>query len=648
MRSPVYAEIKRLRCSGNYSTAVTLLKTNRPTNDEDAFEALVCLFACGDLPSSLTVARTYAWKTHWASQMARALGTLLDSGDAAAALSFARPAIGDAAAGHDAVAIFLIVLQANGLIEEADQFIQRRFRAPPAGETLLLTVMAEIAAAMRDWPRAYQLASAVMSLDTGEYRALMTLSLANFEAGYVHEALGNALRANRIRPATQPAVLQIMRCYNQLGDYYAAIGAFAALEPVQDPQAIAADLHVELGVAWYGVEKPQDAVAALNAALANAQPPGAARIAALRTLLKINIQHGEAAALETLVRDYAPEIHADLDSLNTLGLARLDQRDLSAAAQVFEQSYGLFRQQNMAQDMLPWPVPEPRLRHDLDQLELLSRRGKLDAAGQGALAVLRRALQHNGGQPQDVTGSFAPVGADGDALQRALSGAWHRPQLPFAGSALGNNDYGKIEQQYFDSRPAVVVIDNFLSPEALASLRQYSEEATVWKMHNDRGYAGALLAQGFCSPVLLAIADQLKQAMPRVIGDYPLLQAWGFKYDQRLQGIYLHADFAKINVNFWITPDSACADNTRSGMVVYDVPAPASWTFADYNTNQSKMTAYLKAHNAQSMRVPYRENRCVLFDSSLMHVTDELHFKPGYENRRVNVTLLYGRARSQG
>ena len=82
--------------------------------------------------------------------------------------------------------------------------------------------------------------------------------------------------------------------------------------------------------------------------------------------------------------------------------------------------------------------------------------------------------------------------------------------------------------------------------------------------------------------------------------------------------------------------------------VIGDHALTQAWTFADYNTNQSNMMAYLKVHNAQSTRVPYRENRCVLFDSSLIHITDELHFKPGYENRRINVTLLYGRARSQG
>jgi len=41
--------------------------------------------------------------------------------------------------------------------------------------------------------------------------------------------------------------------------------------------------------------------------------------------------------------------------------------------------------------------------------------------------------------------------------------------------------------------------------------------------------------------------------------------------------------------------------------------------------------------------VPYRANRAVIFDSNLFHKTDRIRFAPGYENRRVNITMLYGR-----
>ena len=638
MLTAAYSEVKRLRSSGDSNAAVALLKTSPPAHDEDAFEALVCLFSCGEMQNCLGVARSYAWKAKWASQMVQALVALLEHGDAGAALTFARAAISEADAGNDAAAIFLIVLQANGLIDEAAAFIQHRFSTPPAGETLLLTVMAEIAAAAGDWQRAYQLASAVMSLDAHDYRALMTLSLTHFEIGNVHEALGCAIRANMVRIETQPAILQIMRCQNKLGDYFAAIGAFSAIAETTD--AILPDIHVELGIAWAGVDKKDEAVAALHAALSSAQRP----VLALRTLLKMYHQYGESGELEALARKYCTEISGDVDCLVYLGLARLNAGDLQAAAETLDESYGVFRQTHTALNLLPRPVPEPRLRHDVEQLDLLARRGKLDAKARAALDALKR----YGDQTKDVHSTLAPVGTEARLLEQALTDTWYRPELPFAGRALGENDYAAIERQYFDSRPAVVVIDNFLAHDALASLRQFSEEATVWKVHYDRGYLGALLAQGYSSPVLLAIADQLKRAMPQVIGDYPLLQAWGFKYDQRMQGINMHADFAKINVNFWITADSACADNTTGGMVVYDVPAPSSWTFADYNMNQAKMQAFLKRNDAKAIRVPYRANRCVLFDSSLIHITDELHFKPGYENRRVNVTLLYGRARSQG
>ena len=54
--------------------------------------------------------------------------------------------------------------------------------------------------------------------------------------------------------------------------------------------------------------------------------------------------------------------------------------------------------------------------------------------------------------------------------------------------------------------------------------------------------------------------------------------------------------------------------------------------------------SFINENNARSQRVPYRENRCVLFDSKLFHTTDEIHFKPGYCNRRVNVTLLFGKS----
>jgi hypothetical protein len=42
------------------------------------------------------------------------------------------------------------------------------------------------------------------------------------------------------------------------------------------------------------------------------------------------------------------------------------------------------------------------------------------------------------------------------------------------------------------------------------------------------------------------------------------------------------------------------------------------------------------------VNIPYRGNRAVLFNSALFHETDAINFKEGYENRRVNMTYLFG------
>ena len=36
-------------------------------------------------------------------------------------------------------------------------------------------------------------------------------------------------------------------------------------------------------------------------------------------------------------------------------------------------------------------------------------------------------------------------------------------------------------------------------------------------------------------------------------------------------------------------------------------------------------------------------NRAVIFNSNLFHETDKIDFKDGYENRRINVTMLFGK-----
>ena len=61
-----------------------------------------------------------------------------------------------------------------------------------------------------------------------------------------------------------------------------------------------------------------------------------------------------------------------------------------------------------------------------------------------------------------------------------------------------------------------------------------------------------------------------------------------------------------------------------------------------YGTGKDYLDTLLAESGAKSVTVPYRANRAVIFDSDLFHETDQIAFKEGYLNRRINITMLYG------
>jgi len=317
-----------------------------------------------------------------------------------------------------------------------------------------------------------------------------------------------------------------------------------------------------------------------------------------------------------------------------LGYLYLSNGDKELSYEAFKQSHDLKEKLRVVNAETSKPISKSKIKHEYEQLShILSKNIESDSSV-AAHAFLK----------QNVTSDISSVdNQKKQAIQEMLDNNHYIPDLQFSVKALGSNNYHQIESDYLNSKFKLVVIDNFLTDAALLNLRQFCEEANVWKRSYDDGYLGAVLAEGFYSRVFLSIADELKISLPRVIGKNRLFQGWAFKYDQEMTGINLHADFAKVNVNFWITPDEACIDKTSGGMIIYDTPVPNYWSFRDYNGNSKKLLEYLNTHNSKPYKVPYKMNRCVLFDSAYIHNTDELNFKSGYQNRRINCTLLFGK-----
>ena len=84
-------------------------------------------------------------------------------------------------------------------------------------------------------------------------------------------------------------------------------------------------------------------------------------------------------------------------------------------------------------------------------------------------------------------------------------------------------------------------------------------------------------------------------------------------------------------------------DPLSGGLVVYNAEAPLEWDFNTYNNNEEKIREEILKSVKGKTTIPYNENRAVIFNSNLFHETDNIDFKDGYENRRINVTMLFGK-----
>ena len=282
---------------------------------------------------------------------------------------------------------------------------------------------------------------------------------------------------------------------------------------------------------------------------------------------------------------------------------------------------------------------------------LLARGQALCEAGrieEGLAVFAARGARLHGGRDASAPDDVAHKQRH-DAEQRAYlagQGIAHgkyllEPGARVAGHAVNPNATAQV--QWEKSNPKLVVLDDFLSAEALDGLRRYCWGSTVWQRAYADGYLGAMPKSGFGCPLLAQIAEELRSRFPDIFAGHSLGHMWGFKYDSSLTGINVHADEAAVNVNFWITPDEANLDPGHGGLVVWDVMAPLDWNAEQYNGDVPATRKFLADTGAQSQTVPYRANRAVIFDSDLFHETDVLTFKPGYENRRINITMLFGR-----
>ena len=579
--------------------------------------------------------------------------------------------------GHaDALHLFGVLHAQTGRLEAALPLLTKAARKAPRNAGFLndlgnaLKGLGRLDEAVAHYRRA-------AALDSGNANVRYNLGHALRAAGRPADAAAWLRKALVLQPDHGPALTEHGRALLDLGQAEEAVAAFRQAVAVDEG---AASAHSDLGNALRESGAMEEAEASLRRAI-ELDPTHAAAHANLGNVLQDlhRVEEAEAAYRQAIALDPEHAIaHANLGNAlkrlgreddavasleralelkpegatyrANLGMVQVARGDAAAALACFDRAAALRHGPPLAPDVLTQrqeerpavPVAPFKLQHDAEQIRRLCREGRIDASFARIADTYEKILA---ALPTDAPPD-APValeGADWRRIASAYNRPLHLPEAPAATDAAVNPglDTAAIEGAYRESAPNLVVVDDFLTQDALERLWRFCLDATVWYQVK-RGYLGAYLVDGFATALALQIADELRARLPGIFGAHRLEQLWAYKYDSRLQGIATHADFAAVNVNFWVTPDEANRDPSSGGLVIHRAHAPSDWAFRTYNADSARMAQFLTDAGDEPVTVPYRQNRVVIFDSDLFHRTDDLDFRPGYENRRINVTMLFG------
>jgi tetratricopeptide (TPR) repeat protein len=469
-----------------------------------------------------------------------------------------------------------------------------------------------------------------------------TSSLYWFNLGVVtqkvsrREAIRAYRQAIRLNPRYLDAFINLGNVLKDLGSASEAKEAYQQAL-VLDPSH--ADTHNNLGVMLKEEGRLKEAIESYRRALQR-KPT---HIEALNNLGLALMEDGTLREAISLFEQALSITPGYVKALYNLGVARSRAGDDPTAVACLQKAADI--KHNHGRPIRESTVYRSRISHDCAQIQYLLDRAILGEEHRSYLQELHRLRKELDRHP--ASGNRVPISPEtlapvAPSFNRLLYRA-PAERLPH-GALNPALDVEAVESSYLERQPEVTFIDGLLTQEALDSLRRFCWESTIWKADYENGYIGAFLGDGFATPLLFQIAEDLRLKFPRIFKQHRLTQSWAFKYDSTRRGLNVHADAAAVNVNFWITPDDANLNPETGGLVVYDREAPRTWNFRDYNSdrNKPKILEWLKEVKAQAVKIPYRANRAVVFNSDLFHETDEVSFKSDYLSRRINITLLYG------
>ncbi|NQU61407.1 MAG: tetratricopeptide repeat protein [Rhodospirillales bacterium] len=520
------------------------------------------------------------------------------------------------------------------------------------------------------------------------------LGIALIEQGNFEEAVSAYHRALEIKPDFFQAHNNLGNALKELGRLEEAVAAFNSALALNPDFA---EAHHNLGNTLRDLEKFEESVAAFQKALGLKPDYAQAHYNLGVSLMKLDRLDEAEAALKNALK-----INPDFaDAHYNLAVALRDQNKQEEAAAAFQKTielnpdlaeahrnlgsyfkdHGRLDEAKAAFDRVlqlnhggPWwnastytegerqdfieieegqPVSTFRLRDTMDQLEYLIAKDKIDPSYQEMADHYRAVL----GEIEEAHGPEAETVLTPEQARRL--GSFYNRVVHLAegprieGGVINRSlDFEAIEDGFFSSPISVTTFDDFMTPDALRALRDFCLESTIFFTYTGTRFVSSRIHYGFNCDLLYQMAEELKECFPRMLGDFMLNNMWVYRCSNQSAGVAAHTDEAAVTFNFWITPEDANLTPEGGGLIVYAKDQPDDWDWRRYNAEKytpavaQEIAEFLDG--AETVTIPYRENRALLFHSNLFHKSDQVSFKDGFENQRMNVTMLFGHRSESG
>ena len=208
------------------------------------------------------------------------------------------------------------------------------------------------------------------------------------------------------------------------------------------------------------------------------------------------------------------------------------------------------------------------------------------------------------------------------------------------GAPLTDRDWSSVEGTYLsrDDQP-YDVLDEFLTIQAAESLREKLLNDHGWHFKHPRSNELYLTAPGGSD--MLDIGASLVNRLPAVLGGLELVYHWAYLHC-RSAGLKPHTDAGAVTVNLYLTPDEFNLQPGTGGLILSAVRRPPPVSLIEFNSMPWADSYFEREHVGEDVRIEYRFNRAVLFDSRLFHASDQIFFaNDTAQSMRMNLGLLF-------